>query len=293
MLLLPGCALFPFPGEASRSISSPREWFGSKAKVEDGPILNTARLEASIVTRPANDERIRKHVWLELDESGLMAPDRRQRLNQSGFRVAVSSGHSPPWALQSLAREALTALRSNEGQASQDLQMNDQLSAMGPTFSVMQNSKSLIEVQSQLDSSTLPLKELPELAVLRDQSGLRCVMEVSVKELTDDMVLLSVLPQIHIGANTARLSISGSMEQLPVRQNIVPLYDQQFTVRLHTGDIVVIGQQRSETWNSGRLFFEPLSGSAATERLLMIRLAGVDKMKGQSDSSFRLGAYDK
>ena len=292
MLLLPGCALFQLPGAASKSISSPREWFGSKAKVEDGPILNTARLEASIVTRPANDERIRKHVWLELDESGLMAPDRRQRLNQSGFRVAVASG-TTPWALQSLAREALTALRSTEGQASPNLQMNDQLGAMGPTFNVMQNSKSLIEVQSQLDSSTLPLKELPELAVLRDQSGLRCVMEVSVKELTDDMVLLSVLPQIHIGANTARLSISGSMEQLPVRQNIVPLYDQQFTVRLHTGDIVVIGQQRSETWNSGRLFFEPLSGSAATERLLMIRLAGVDQMKGQSDSSFRLGAYDK
>ena len=107
------------------------------------------------------------------------------------------------------------------------------------------------------------------------------------------MVLLSVLPQIHIGANTTRFSISGSMEQLPVRQNIVPLYDQQFTVRLHTGDIVVIGQQRSETWNSGRLFFEPLAGSAATERLMMIRLAGVDQMKGQTDSSFRLGAYDK
>ena len=292
MLLLPGCALFQANGEGSSSIASPREWFGKESEADDGPTLNTARLEASIVTRPAHDERIRQHVWLELDESGLMAPDRRQRLNQSGFRVAVASG-TAPWALQSLAREALAALRSTEGQASPDSHMHDQFSAMGPAFSVMQNSKSLIEVQSQLDSTSLPLKELPELALLRDQSGLRCVMEVSVKELTDDMVVLSVLPQIHLGANTTRLSINGSMEQLPVRQNIVPLYDQQFTVRLHTGDIVVIGQQRSETWNSGRLFFEPLSGSAATERLLMIRLAGVDQMKGQSDSSFRLGAYDK
>ena len=171
--------------------------------------------------------------------------------------------------------------------------MNDRFAAIGPTFSVLENSKSLIEVQSQLDSAMLPLKELPELAVLRDQSGLRCVMEVSVKELTEDTVLLSVLPQIHIGANTTRFSISGAMEQLPVRQNIVPLYDQQFTVRLHTGDIVVIGQQRSETWNSGRLFFEPLTGSAATERLMMIRLAGIDQLKGKSDPSFRLGAYDK
>ena len=292
MLLLPGCALFQANGEVSKNVAVPRDWFGISAETDDGPTLNSARLEASIVTRPAHDERIRQHVWLELDESGLMAPDRRQRLNQSGFRVAVASG-TTPWALESLAREALAALRSTEGQASSNSQMNDQFSAMGPTFNVMQNSKSLIEVQSQLDSAILPLSELPELAVLRDQSGLRCVMEVSVKELTEDTVLLSVLPQIHVGANTTRFSISGAIEQLPVRQNIVPLYDQQFTVRLHTGDMVVIGQQRSETWNTGRLFFEPLSGSAATERLMMIRLAGVDQLKGKSDPSYRLGAYDK
>jgi hypothetical protein len=292
MLLLPGCALFHAKENVAARPESMQELFGKNSATDTGLTLSTARLEASIVSRPAHDELIRKHVWLNLDESGLMAPDRRQRLNQSGFRVAVASG-AAPWALESLAREALTAVRSTEGQASQSSQVTDRYSGMGPAFSVMQNSKSLIEIQSQLDVSVLPLEELPELATLRDQSGLRCVMEVSVKELSDDVVLLSVLPQIHAGANTTRLSISGSMEQLPVRQNIVPLYDQQFTVRLHTGEIVVIGQQRSEAWNSGRLFFEPDSGSSATERLLLIRLAGVDQMKGQSDPSFRLDAYDK
>jgi hypothetical protein len=292
MLLLPGCALFHSKGDSTDKQGTARDLFGSNAEKHDGPILNAARLEASIVVRPANDECVRKRVWTELDESGLMAPDRRQNLNRHGFRVAVSSG-TAPWDLQVLAREAYAATQSTEGHASLSTNLSDQLGLMGPSFSVMQNGKSLIEVQSQLDTSMLPLKELPELAAVRDQSGLRCVFEVSVKELSDDIVLLSVLPQIHHGANTTRFSVSGSTEQLPVRQNIVPLYDQQFTVRLHTGDIVVIGQQKSDSWNSGRLFFEPLTGSAATERLLMIRLAGIDKMKGQSDSSFRLGAYDK
>ena len=292
MLLLPGCALFHANESTVAKSGEKQDWFGKRTEPDAGPTLNMARMEASIVTRPARDELIRSHVWIELDESGLMAPDRRQRLNQNGFRVAVASG-TAPWALQSLAREALAAVRSTEGQASQLTKATEQFSTMGPTFSVMQNSKSLIEVQSQLDSSHLPLDELPELATLRDQSGLRCVMEVSVKELTDDMVELSVLPQIHVGANTTRLSISSNTEQLPVRQNIIPLYGQQFSVRLHIGDIVVIGQQRSETWNAGRLFFEPDSGSSATERLMMIRLAGVDQMKGQIDSTFRLGAYDK
>ncbi len=292
MLLLPGCALFHSKGDAPDNCGTARELFSRSDEKHEGPVLNTARLEASIVVRPANDAGIRKDVWTELDESGLMAPDRRQRLNQHGFRVAVSSGNAP-WDLQVLAREAYAATQSTEGQASLSTNLSDQLGPMGPSFSVMQNGKSLIEVQSQLDTSMLPVKELPELAAVRDQCDLRCVFEVSVKELSDDIVLLSVLPQIHHGANTTRFSVSGSIEQLPVRQNIVPLYDQQFTVRLHTGDIVVIGQQRSDAWNSGRLFFEPVTGSAATERLLMIRLAGIDQMKGQSDASFRLGAYDK
>ena len=292
MLLLPGCALFHSKGDATDNRGTARELFSRSDEKHEGPVLNTARLEASIVVRPANDVGIRKDVWTELDESGLMAPDRRQRLNQHGFRVAVSSGNAP-WDLQVLAREAYAATQSTEGQASLSTNLSDQLGPMGPSFSVMQNGKSLIEVQSQLDTSMLPVKELPELAAVRDQCDLRCVFEVSVKELSDDIVLLSVLPQIHHGANTTRFSVSGSIEQLPVRQNIVPLYDQQFTVRLHTGDIVVIGQQRSDAWNSGRLFFEPVTGSAATERLLMIRLAGIDQMKGQSDASFRLGAYDK
>lgn len=292
LLLLSGCALFQADGDEGTKLASAGEWFGKSSGAADGLTLKTARLEASIVTRPAHDERIREHVWLELDESGLMAPDLRQKLNQNGFRVAVASG-TAPWALQSLARDAQNALRSTDGHAPVTNPSQDKFLGLGSTFSVMQNGKSMLEVQNQLDPQVLPMQDLPELASLRDQSGLRCVMEVSVKELTDDMVLLSVLPQIHVGANTTRFSVTGSMPQLPVRQKIVPLYDQQFTVRLHTGDIVVIGQHRSAKWNSGRLFFEPLSGSAATERLLMVRLAGVDHMQGQTDSSFRLGAYDK
>ncbi len=129
MLLLPGCALFHAKENVSESsvenAGMVREEF---SETDTGLTLNTARLEASIVTRPAHDELIRKHVWIELDESGLDGPDRRQRLNQTGFRVAVASG-TAPWALESLAREALAAVRSTEGQASQSSQMTDQFSA--------------------------------------------------------------------------------------------------------------------------------------------------------------------
>jgi hypothetical protein len=106
MLLLPGCALFHSNDDSTDSRTTARELFSKRTEKHDGPVLNAARLEASIVVRPANDERVRKHVWMELDESGLMAPDRRQSLNQHGFRVAVSSG-TAPWDLQSSGTRSL------------------------------------------------------------------------------------------------------------------------------------------------------------------------------------------
>ena len=122
---------------------------------------------------------------------------------------------------------------------------------------------------------------------------MKCVFEVSVKELNEDWVLLNVLPQIHAGTETARLSIQGANDQLPVRQNVMPIYDQQFSVKLLTGEVAVIGYQESTDWNLGRLFFLPDTSSAGSENLLMIRMAGIEELKGQSDPSFRLNSFGR
>lgn len=288
LLLLPGCALFLGDGTQGKSLNSTFPWSKQKAREEsnDALILQTAKLEASVVSRPANDPKIRRYVWEELDESGLMSPDIRQRLNECGLRVGVA-GSTTPWALQSLAREAVTAHRTNDEQTLGQLH---NYASVGPAFSLMPNGRSLLEVQSQLEISKLPLNQIAELASVRDRSDLRCVVEVSVKEISDDWVILNFLPQIHAGTATTRLSINGLSDQLPVRQNIVSLYEHQFSVKLLAGEIAVIGRNESSDWNLGRLFFQPTSGSSASERLLIIRMAGIEKLKGRSDPSFRLGS---
>ncbi len=294
LLLLPGCALFVSDGAKDSKMVSVFPWQRQKAAADDPdqPILKMVRLEASIVTRPANDPRIRRYVWEELDESGLMSPDIRQRLNDSGFRIGVA-GSATPWALQSLARDAVMVRRSTDEQSSAQSTLSMNQTALGPEFSLMQKGKCFLEIQSQLDLQRIPLSQIAELASLRDRTGLRCVFEISVTELNDDWVLLSVLPQIHTGTATHRLSTDGMSEQLPVRQNLISLYEQQFTVKLLTGEVAVVGWHESADWKPGRLFFQPESGSSASERLLMIRMAGIEKRKGQSDPRFRLGAYDK
>ena len=290
MLSLPGCALFFGEGEKPAKIASAFPWSRNRSTEADdanAPVLPVARLEASIVSRPSSDSRIRQLVWEELDESGLMAPDQRQRLNASGFRVGVA-GSATPWVLQSLARDAVAADRESE---TQPANMPDTQQPMGPSFDLMQNGKSILEVQSGLDVHPASLKRIEALSSIRDCTGMKCVLEIVAKEISDDGVLLSILPQIHSGAATTRLSVVGMSEQLPVRQNIIPLYEQQFSIRLHRGEVAVIGRQSSEDDRTvGEFFFRPQSDASDSECILMIRFVGIEKLRGQSDPGFRLNA---
>lgn len=290
LLSAPGCALFFGDSKGQSKLTAAFPWSRNESAPADEdstPVLSVARLEASIVSRPASDSRIRRLVWEELDESGLMAPDLRQRLNSNGFRVGVA-GSATPWALQSLAHDAAAATRTSDSTQSE---MRVGSESLGPAFDLMQNGKSLLEIHSATGPDLVSLQDIPALAGIRDRSSMKCVFEVVAREITNDGVLLSVLPQIHTGAATTRLSISGMSEQMPVRQNIVPLYEQQFSIRLHPGEVAVIGRQESDSeLTVGRLFFHPHADGTAEERLLMLRFVGVEKLRGQSDPTFRLNA---
>ena len=289
LLLMPGCELFR--RDTAGSSLSVLPWKNSKAEADSipAPVLTMVRLEATTAIRPANDAKIRRLVWEELDESGIMAPDVRTLLNKNGFRIGVAAS-SAPWALQSLAQDAMMARRADDMQSAPTMIQNG---IGGAQFSLIQGGKSLIEIQSDVDTLKIPINQIPELATTRDRSNLKCVFEVTVQELNDEWAMLNVIPQIHSGVATTRLSIQGSSEQLPVRQNVVPLYEHQFNVKLLPGEVAVIGRHDMKEWNLGRLFFQPESGSSASERILMLRLVAVDKVKGQSDSSFRLKSYGK
>lgn len=294
LLWASGCALM-VNDQKSADTGGLGTWLtGSRSGDEDGPSLKTVRLEATIVTRPTGDARIRRYIWEELDESGLMSPDVRRNLNASGFRVGVA-GSTKPWALQSLATEATAVRRSGgDGQRLTSPELSSAgMTSIGPGFNLLPNGTSLLEIQGQLDTLELPIRNFPSLTGLRDRSNFRCVIEVSVREISDGWVLLNVLPQVHSGNETARLSVGTSFDSLPVRQNVYPLYEQQFAVKLMHGEVAVIGRSENDDWTLGSLFFRPDPGINGTERLLMIRMAGIDVLKGRSDPGFRLSSLGR
>ncbi len=294
LLVISGCALFRSDGDPDgmditwpelRKNAGPQH---ADTEQSASRVLKAAIVEANIVRQPVSDPRIRTLVWEGLDESGLMSPEDRQRLNRGGFRVGVAGG-SMPWALQSLARDATQVATS--GSAETDiaaLDHNFQL-PVGPTFSVFERGVTRLEVQPALDPAVIPVDSIAELQGLQDLRNLRCAVEVTVTELNSDWALLTAVPQIYAGTATTRLTIQGNNSQLPVRQNTIPLYQHQFRVKLHRGEVAVIGRHGDDEWNAGRLFFQPDSGSAASECLLLIRLADVSEIRGRSDTSVAIG----
>ncbi|MEZ6123876.1 MAG: hypothetical protein R3C49_11945 [Planctomycetaceae bacterium] len=104
VLGLSGCALFSV---SSPELTERQELMNTdRPRAADGdsqvPIRRILRMESSVVTALETDRRIRELVWEELDESGPMTPEDRQRLNQSGLRIGVCGG-SQPWALAGTA----------------------------------------------------------------------------------------------------------------------------------------------------------------------------------------------
>lgn len=299
LLAVPGCNLFRGVEEGGGVSGGGLLWGGGGSDVvrdsgvSSGLQLRTVRLEAMIVSRPADDVRLRRLVWEELDESGLMSPEQRQRLNRAGLRIGVAGG-GIPWALQSLVREASAAEQLEEDGTSRRSALGS--GSAGQGFSLMPGGQSFLELQSGLDGGQMPLSGIAQLSGLRDREQLRCVFEVTAKEIESEWVLLNLLPVVYAGTAAPRLTIADHAEQLPVRQNLLPLYEYQMEVRLLTGEVAVVGRHVVDgagSWGVGNLFFQPEQGGRGTERLLMIRMGGVEVLEGRSDPGFRLGGYGK
>jgi len=151
----------------------------------------------------------------------------------------------------------------------------------GTRLVLPEGSSSLIEIPSPRDNLIAGLKHGAEL------QNARCMFHVSSAEIGDGWVVLKFLPQIHYGGMSVRYSLAESGEQLPVRQRIQPLYEQQFELKLHTGETAVIGYQKQDDWSVGQLMFQRESLSSLNEQVVTIELAAVEAIQGQKSVTIR------
>ena len=282
LVLLPiglsGCALFA-PG-ASRLLNKPESL--NPAQIQDFetavPVRKVVRLQTSIMSALDTDKRIRGLIWDELDESGLMSPSDRRRLNQSGLRVGVAGG-SLPWSLETLLRgeQSGSALGTP--------------TSFGMNVAIPEGSPSILELPVQGGKLFVPPGQIAGMKRGGELDSPRTVIEMRAVEYGDGWVVIRFLPQIHHGSLTRRYSVSQGAGQMPIRQNIQPLYEQQFELKLHTDETVVIGYFPQDDWSVGRMLMQSDNLSYRTERLLALRLTSLEEVAGQQELSVQYSKY--
>lgn len=279
LLSVTGCAMFSTGNDDVLSSSEALKPSQVAEPNDSAPVRHVVRVNASIVTALSTDKRLREHAWTTLDECGPMSPEDRRRLNQSGIRVGVSGG-SLPWALSNL----LSGERSQQQKTAatnQHISPNGQTSSFGSHVAIPEGSSSIIELPNRDAELNVPAGRLAGMYKGAELKNARCVLQMTATEYGDGWVIVRFLPQIHHGAMTARYSVADNVGQLPTRQLIHPLYEQQFELKLHANETVVIGHQLQDDWTVGRLLFQEDTLAAVNEHLMVLKLEQIEAVRGQ------------
>lgn len=262
--LLCGCALF-----APKESKSPS--FGSRKSdtesADNAPIRHVVRLQTATITSRPSEARLRSLIWEELDESGPLPPEDRIRLNQSGIRVGVSGG-TLPWALNGLLPKpsGSSAIAGN---------------APGTGLVILEGNQSRIELPMKDEQIVVPPGQLAGLNKGGELGDAGCGFRVEPLEYADSWVVLKIVPELRYGAMTSRYSFNSDGGQVEKRQKLHPLYEQQFQVKLHVGESIVIGYHDNEDWTVGQILMQSEQLTTVFENLVVLQLTGVESVKGE------------
>ena len=127
-----------------------------------------------------------------------------------------------------------------------------------------------------------PEVTLPGLSGVEPAEQIRCMLRVQSVEYGDDWALLRFLPELHFGRESMRLTVTAGDDQLRMRQRIIPLFEQQFELRLHPDDSVIVGYDEQDDWTVGKFFFQSTSVTSPRQHLLVLRLSEIETIEGDA-----------
>lgn len=246
----------------------------------DVPVKRIVRLNSNLIVRPAHERRIREQVWEEMCEICFKERQVRQRLNENGFRVGVST---PPYplALCSLISTSQHDQRRKSGAEQSHLYFSASGTGSGTSIVVPEEGESLVEIRRATVAEIPAHATLPGLSGIDPAEQIRCVLRMQSVEYDEDRAIIRFLPEFHFGRESMRLTVTDGDDRLQMRQRIVPLFDQQFELRLHPDDAVIVGYNEQEEWTVGKFFFESTGVSSAQQYLLVLRLSEIEAVEGR------------
>lgn len=222
---------------------------------------DSVQLEILFVDRPRSDPLIGDALWHRVDQIAGFSSEQRKQLRENGWKVGHSSTH-PPQALESLI----------EGASDPDALEGDRRTVARR-----------VAIPSGRDIPIELTDLLPELKVNHDgetktYSSAKAVLRVHVDRQQDGWVQLRFVPEIHHGLNLLRPFATADNWMRRRSQNVVPVYDQQFSMSLNVGELALVTAGEAATGQVPSALFRSLDDSGQLQRLLVIRVANMRRL---------------
>jgi len=232
------------------------------------PTREMVQIEVFITEHPAGDPLLGDILWDNVDESGALAPEVRQSLNDNGFRVGIV-GSAPPQALDTLLHRG-----RNTGAT------GDSDRPRGRRIALLENDSTEIQSSRQFPRCSIETTEHHAPTQVRDFEHARCVFRLRAGRHQPGWARLEFQPEIHFGQNRLRHEAGESSWELKTSQQIHKLFGQKFEVTLNQGEMVVISSGRTNPATPGHHFFAGGQEDGHMQRLLVVRLVDMQTTLG-------------
>lgn len=256
---LSGCALFN-PTSAVERITAERPFLPPLPSDR-----NVIDLEVYFVDRVVGDPTIGDGLWRAVNQAaGPMST--HADLRRAGMQYGVVPS-SPPPALQSLIGKGFA-------------NSSTKVTAMQPV-PLINGSAAPLNVSTLPDGCLIPGsgKKGP-FAVNQGH----CTFQVAAERLQEGWVRIAFLPQIQYGAERVRPVATDQHWENKNGQQIESFYEQEFTLELNKGEFVVVGMANEQPGTLGHLFFRSGDPQGRFQRVMIVRLAGMQSMKPMGGS---------
>jgi len=222
---------------------------------------DSVQLEILFVDRPQSDSLMGDMLWEKIDQIAGFSSEERKRLRERGWKIGHSSSH-PPKALEELMQTVGTP-ESMDG----DRRVRARRVAIPAGEEIpIEVTDLLSEVKVSLNGKSKTFTEA------------KGVLRLHVDREQDGWVRLRFVPEIHHGRKLLRPFVTADDWSRRRSQNIVPFYEQQFSMSLNVGELALVtaGESGGEQ-NPATLFFTSEDGQLC--RLLVIRVANMRRLK--------------
>ncbi len=222
-------------------------------------------LEIVFIDRVRDDGLMSDLLWREIDQIADMPPEQRTRLRKNGWRIGHASSR-PPRALEQILE--ITAERPEITDRDRGLTAR-KVALLSGTDVPLELTDVLSTLEISTERSSEPFKYENAKAVLR----------VRVEREQDGLARLHFQPEIHHGDASLR-PVATQFDWIARQQpEIAPLFDQQFSLSLNTGELAIVSATDGDEATPGHSFFRSLEKSGQMQRLMVVRVVGMQRLK--------------